>query len=141
MIRIQAGGASAYDRGPIDRLLRKPSLSYDEMRGAVPDGDLKVVCRLPGDTLFLVTDNEVAFRFHWAPVHCGATAAYVRWTDTLLDTVILGAPDHTAMLVQVVDVSCDVPLLRRWRYDERGRQPLPAGAEPAGGCDADDDGP
>jgi hypothetical protein len=141
VIRIQAGGASAYDRGPIDRLLHKSSLSYDEMRGAVPEKDLKVVCKLPSDTLFLASGSDVSFRFHWAPVHCGDTAAYVRWTDTLVDTVILWAPDRTTTLVQVVDVSCDVAVLGRWRYDERGRQPLPPLAEPAGGCSEDDDGP
>lgn len=141
VIRIQAGGASAYDRHPIDRSLHKSSLSYDEMRGAVPEKDLKVVCKLPSDTLFLASGSDVSFRFHWAPVHCGDTAAYVRWTDTLLDTVILGASGRTATLVQVVDVACDVPVLHRWRYDERGRQPLPPLAEPAGGCSEDDDGP
>jgi hypothetical protein len=141
VIRIQAGGATAYDRRPIDRLLQKESMSNDEMRGTVTAQDMKALCRLPGDTLFTATYEDVSFHRAWAPVHCGGTPAYVRWTDTLLDTVIFANADGTGKLVQIIDVSCDEPTFGWWRYDEHGRHPLPGVPDARGGCrdDQEDD--
>jgi len=75
---------------------------------------------------FEVTYEELysAHAYDWAPVRCDGELAYVRWTDTLLESTILAMPDGSHRLVQLVEVLCDQPAFREWRYDRTGRRPL-----------------
>jgi hypothetical protein len=138
IVRIQAGGALAYDPRSIEATLGHVH-DRDDL-GVVPPGQLQPACQLPGDALFDTTVGGLSFFYRWAPVECAGRPAYVRWTQTLLDAAVLAHPDGSYRVVQVVEVSCDVPTLARWSYDQHGRTSTPETLPTTAGCGEDDDG-
>ena len=125
VVRLSAPDVPAFARAEIDAALG------DAARGDAPQPRLpptaRELCRLGMDTIFVSSPAETEHYREWAPVRCGEQAAYVRWLDTLIGSTIIARDDGSSELIQITDVSCDVPDLGRWRYDvATGRgKPLP----------------
>lgn len=79
----------------------------------------------PFDSFTVTLDELFGTRSRgWAPVRCAGEPAFVRWSDTLLESTLRTVDDRDHRLVQVVDVECDRPTFGEWRYDRSGRREL-----------------
>ena len=78
------------------------------------------LCTVKPGELFRFRVKDVKW-YEFAPVRCGNKPAYVEWTASLLGHAAVVRDGTGYRLYQVVEVTCDVPTIRSWHYDEKGR--------------------
>lgn len=78
------------------------------------------LCTVKPGELFRFRVKDLKW-YELAPVRCGNQLAYVEWTASLLGHAVVVRDGTGYRLYQVVEVTCDVPTIRSWHYDENGR--------------------
>lgn len=128
VVRIAPGPAvPAYSRPAIEELRARRETD-------VAGPAVAPACHLPAGSWFVVSDDELwEVGREWAPVRCGDQPAFVPWTSTLLETLVEPLDGGGWRMVQVGDVSCDVPCFCEWPVREDGSRAV-EGNDPASGC-------
>jgi hypothetical protein len=106
--RVRPGSpVPAFDKATV----RPPEQPFEHGDGAVrrnTDKKDEPRCMIDGGTVTVFPNAEMLW-YEWVPVRCGATRAYVRWTDTRMGATIFVRPSFQVEIIQIVGAMCDSP--------------------------------
>jgi hypothetical protein len=121
----------AYDELALEDDALSPKASGSPSAKGKKPGARPATCQVAANALFLFASQQHVYRFgrKYAPARCGERLVFIPWTKTLVDSVVARQPDGTYRLSQVVEVSCDTPVVSEWILARGARVPLPAASK------------